>query len=95
MDVGFIQQFIIDQINGQRLCEIKTLVYRDGGVEISPGNVAPCIIPDRLLDHEREIEIDGETKIIKIHKVLEEGDPVIVAKYSGLTKYVILERANA
>lgn len=106
VDVSFIGEYIKSIVHGTKPAEIKLLIYREGGVEISPGNIAPAIIPERLLDHEREVIIyntgqavtngevteDYEGKI-KIKGVLHDGDPVVVATFTGDRKYIVLEKA--
>ena len=133
-DISFIQNFIAEQVSGLKPAEIKTLVYRDGGVEIAPGEVVPAIIPEWLKDQTIEINLTGGTGTVKSdygehdlqisvepethqvttnhevtsikdadpsHKItitfkgkLKDGDSVVVGRYSGLTKYVILCKAE-
>lgn len=59
MDVDFIAQFIREQVEGTGPVSVRNLTYRDGGVEISPGSIVPCIIPEWLKDQTVEITLTG------------------------------------
>lgn len=96
LEVDFLRDYIKNVIECTKPVDIKTLIYRGNGeVELAPGNNIPAIIPDRLLDHNRTIVIDGDTKDITVKGVLKEGDPVVVARFTGINKYIVLERLNA
>lgn len=75
-DVNFIRDFILETIEAMKPAEIKTLIYRNGGVEISPGNIAKAIVPERL-----------QTE-------LNDGDAVVVGRFTGQTKYLIMEKSG-
>lgn len=113
LEVDFLRDYIKNVVECSKPVDIKTLIYRGNGeVELSPGNNIPALIPDRLLDHTRQVVIhnagqkvntpSGEGQVaedfegeITIKGVLKEGDPVVVARYTGINKYVVLERIDA
>lgn len=64
MEVDFLVDFIESKISGAGTAEIKFLTYRDGGVELSPGNIAPCYIPERLLEHKRDVIIHNKGQLV-------------------------------
>lgn len=65
MDVDFLADYITDVVKGLGGAEIKTLTYRDGGVELAPGNVAKCIVPEWLKDQTIEINLTGGEGSVK------------------------------
>lgn len=63
MNIDFIVKFIKEQIEGSSPAQFQTMVYRDGGVEIAPGEIAPAIIPEWLKDETIVIDLSlGKVK---------------------------------
>lgn len=91
-DFNFLRNYVLNTINAEKPADIRTLVYRDGGVQLAPGNIAQAFIPERLLDHKETVEYDGKTYEVNVKGKLKDGDMVIVASFTGDTKYMVLDR---